>query len=302
MERKTAHGEDWFMFPKPNKNAKLRIFCFPYAGAGASIYKKWEDSIPMEVELCVATLPGRENRRGESAFKDFSSLIEVVAEEIIPLLDKPYVFFGHSMGALLSFELARTLGEKNIELPIHLILSGINPLKSNDKLEMPLSSMSDHDFISLLHRLNGTPTEVLENKEVLNYFLPVIKADFALLNSYSFAAGLPLECSITAYGGMDDTPAASLKDWATHTVSTFAMKMFQGDHFFINSARKEVLAALRADLMMIVNKVTERDEMAILENFLNCKKKASPLKRGATRGGKQRALAENIKKNVRMFK
>ena len=299
-QQKTGYANDsWFFFPKPNQNAKLRMFCFPYAGSGASIYKKWESAMPLEVELCAVQLPGRENRITEAAFKDFSSLINVLAEKILPLLDKPYIFFGHSMGALISFELARKLREASGELPIHLLLSGINPLKSTSKLN--INTMDDDEFINFLNRLNGTPTEILKNKEVLSFFLPVIKADFELLNSYSFAHKPPLECPITSYGGMDDTPEDNLKGWIKHTDKTLEVKMFPGDHFFINSSRQEVLAALRTDLIMIVNKIAELDEMEFLENFINNKKDRS-IKKGAIRGEKQRELAENIKKNWGVFK
>jgi len=287
-----------FIFPKKNENAQLRIFCFPYAGGGASIYSRWELAMPLEVDLCIAQLPGRENRRHENAFRSFSLLINVLSEEITPLLNKPYVLFGHSMGALICFELARKLRETNNELPMHIFLSGLAPPKSVDKSEFSYNIMCDSDVIDLLDRINGTPKEILKDRELLEVFLPVVKADFELLNSYFFVAQNPLECPITSYHGINDNiPISEISNWTNQTKKGFKIKIFQGDHFFINSSRDSVLTALRADLRMILNEI---NELSYLEDFQKRYRNEELLTNGSVRGGKQRALTGKVNPKINL--
>src|SRR5689334_8070972 len=125
----------WFTSQRPNERARLRLFCFPYAGGGAEIYRLWPQNLPSEVEVCVAQLPGRGMRLREQPFTSLDALVETGTEAIAPLLDKPFALFGHSMGAMISFELAQRLRERGGPQPAHLFVSGRRaPQLPNDEL------------------------------------------------------------------------------------------------------------------------------------------------------------------------
>src|SRR5215213_1931004 len=120
----TYTATPWFMSQRPNPRARLRLFCFPYAGGGAAIYRLWPQNLPSEVEVCGAHLPGRGTRLREQPFTGLDALVDAAAEAIAPSLDKPFALFGHSMGAMISFELARRLCDQGRPQPTHLFVSG----------------------------------------------------------------------------------------------------------------------------------------------------------------------------------
>jgi medium-chain acyl-[acyl-carrier-protein] hydrolase len=173
----SAAANPWISVSKPNPQASLRMFCFPYAGGGASIFYKWADYLPKNVEVCPISLPGRGLRLAETPATRMSPLICSLAESLIPSLDKPFVFFGHSMGALISFELARYLRSRDRPEPSHLFVSGRNapqlPLT-----DPPLYTLPESDFLEGLRSLNGTPQRVLENTDLMRLLLPCLQADF----------------------------------------------------------------------------------------------------------------------------
>ena len=114
----------WIVYSKPNPNAKMRLFCFPYAGGGALVFRDWQDYLPDYIQVCPIEIPGRGSRLMETPFEDTTSLIKTIAPVIKPYLDLPFAFFGHSLGALISFELACFLQQEYNKVPVHLIVSG----------------------------------------------------------------------------------------------------------------------------------------------------------------------------------
>lgn len=234
----TQAYSDWIVFPKPNPQAKLRLFCFPYAGGAASVYRSWPEGCPAEIEICSVQLPGRESRWREPRFTAVGPLIQALSGSIRPFLDRPFAFFGHSLGALVAFELARRLRREGATEPVYLFVSGRRaPHLPNPK--PPIHDLPDSKFIDSLKQLNGTPDEIFQNPEALQLFLPVLRDDFAINETYSYALDETLEIPIWAFGGLSDEEAKleDLQGWDAHTAVSFSLRMFPGDHFFLHGNR-----------------------------------------------------------------
>ena len=245
----------WVSCPRPNPRATLRLFCFPYAGGGPQTYYKWSQALPSTVEVCPVQFPGRGSRLAERPFTSLPHLIQVLATALAPQLDKPFAFFGHSLGALLSFELARQIRREYGLQPAQLFVSAFGAPQEH-RVRSPIHALPEPAFLEEVRRLNGTPREVLEIPELLELIVPILRADFALRESYSFVPEPPLDCSITAFGGLQDdlTPRDGLEAWREQTNALFVVRMLPGDHFFINTAQPLLLRALRADLEELVAK------------------------------------------------
>lgn len=231
-------ANQWLALPRPNPEAKLRLFCFPYAGGGATSFQFWSKSLPRTVEVCPIQLPGRGNRVKESPATRLLPLVEDVAAGLVPFLDKPFAFFGHSMGAMIAFELTRLLRREGEALPAHLFLSGSSapqyPVPQRHIYDLP-----EPELLEELRRLNGTPKEVLENPELMQLMLPIIRADFAVCQTYVAPEELPLDCPVTVFGGLQDVDVTreGLSAWRQQTTAPFSLWMLQGDHFFLHTSQ-----------------------------------------------------------------
>ena len=247
----------WVNRPKPNSQANLRLFCFPYAGSSAFIFRMWPDSLPTTVEVCPIELPGRGTRLIEPQFNRLSPLIQALAPSILPYLDKPFAFFGHSMGGLVSFELTRLLRRNYSMSPIHLFISGCRA-PHLPALDRPIHPLSEPAFLKELRCLNGTPDAVLENTELMQLLLPALRSDFAVVETYVYAPESPLDCPITAFGGLQDRKVICdyLEAWREQTNATFSLKMLPGDHFFLHSAQSLLLKSLGRELDLIVGMIS----------------------------------------------
>ncbi|HEX8180753.1 MAG TPA: alpha/beta fold hydrolase [Pyrinomonadaceae bacterium] len=248
MTERTA-SNPWLTWPKPNPQARLRLFCFPYAGGSNLIYRNWHEGLPADVELCPVQLPGRGNRLREPAFTSLPPLVVAAAAALRPYLDKPFAFFGHSMGASIGFELARYLRRHAGLEPAYLFVSGrcapraVNPERQTYNLPEP-------EFIEELRRLQGTPAEVLAHPEMMQLLLPLLRADFELIQTYVYEPEPPLACPLAVFGGLqdDDTSRACLEPWREQTSATFSLQIFPGDHFFLNTARPLLLQSITRKL------------------------------------------------------
>lgn len=241
----TSH---WFTVPQ-NEQAKIRLFCFPYAGGTNLIFRTWGKTLGPSIAVCTAHLPGRERRLTEKPYTSALSLVEAAAEAIVPHLDLPFALFGHSMGALLSFELARHLRRRNLPLPKHLFLSGRCAAQLGVKEPVTYNLPAD-EFAEVLRRLNGTPREVLEHQELMELMIPLLRADFQICQTYPYAEEPPLDCPITAFGGLDDHEVTRemVGAWREQTTRAFRLLMLPGDHFFVNSARDRILDIISQEL------------------------------------------------------
>ena len=250
--------DHWVSCPRPNPKAQLRLFFFPYAGAGSTTYHAWSRLFPMEVETYLVHLPGRDKRIKEPPFIEFVLLIESLTQALLPFLGTPFSFFGHSMGGLLSFEVARQLRRQYSLLPVHLFVSGRRAPHLLDA-RPNLHQLPDKEFLTEIESRYGTlPELVLNDREFLQLFLSILRADLTLIETYQYSEETPLECPISAFGGLQDDTAtrAELLAWREQTKDRFDLKLLPGDHFFIQSSKGTVAQAMNEDLgRFIHNKV-----------------------------------------------
>ncbi len=231
----TIKTDVWLQYWQRKPHARIRLFCFPYAGGGASIFRSWSEQLPQDIEVCPVQLPGRENRLLETPFSSTSSLLDALAPALLPYLDMPYAFFGHSMGSLISFELARRLSDQQIRYtPVRLFMSGHRAPQLPDP-DPPTYHLPEPAFIEELRRLQGTSEEVLQNTELLRLLMPLLRADFTLCETYKYIHAKPLNIPILAFGGLQDTSISrdEISAWREQTCAPFTLRFFTGNHYFL---------------------------------------------------------------------
>lgn len=213
------------------------------------MFRNWIDFFGPYVEVCAVQLPGRGTHLREPAFTKMEPLLEAVTAGIADWLDKPFAFFGHSMGASISFELAHKLRAERGLLPAHLFVSG-RSAPQVDKPEPLMYDLPQPELIAKLRQLEGTPSEILENQELLALVLPLIRSDFEVIETYRYVAKPKLTCSITALGGIADKGVSpqDIQAWQEQSSTGFYMRMFPGNHFFLHSAEKEMLEVMAQSL------------------------------------------------------
>lgn len=241
--------ESWFVVPAPNPRAKFTLFCIPFAGGGASYYHEWSRAFtPLPVEVRAVQSPGRETRMRETPLPAIGSLVEQLADAVAPFADKPYVIFGHSMGAIVGFELARTLVLRQKPAPSHLFVSGANAPHVPRNVESLHDLPDDQLVCTLSERYGGIPREVLEHRELRELILPALRADLTAIETYQYREGPRLRCPISACCGIHDAflTVPNVDLWCEMTEGPFESRYFAGDHFYLNDHRGELIAAIRA--------------------------------------------------------
>ena len=239
----------WFIGRSTESIAPLRLFAFAYAGGGASVFRSWHKTLPADIDLYALQLPGRESRFTEPRLTQFAEAIEAIVAALGPSLDHPFAFFGHSLGALLAFETARHLRRIGAPLPAHLFLSGHSAPQVHDPIEA-YSKLSDAAFIQSIKKYGGMPDEILQNTELVELFLPTVRADFSLLETYHYVEEPALDCPISAFGGLSDAETSEFKlaAWNIHTTQSFQLNMFPGNHFYLNTAQALLVDKIIRDL------------------------------------------------------
>ncbi len=245
-------ADRWAVVPRPNPDPRVRLFCFPYAGGSAATYRSWSDVLPPDVEVQAIQLPGREWRLKEEPYRSVFPLVEDLATALKDRFETPFAFFGHSLGALISFELARELRRRGLGGPEHLFLSGHRAPHLPKELP-PIHDGPDEEFYEGLRRLEGTPDELLENEELMQLLLPALRADFAMAETYECPSEPPLDCPMSVFGGLGDevTGRPQIEPWAEHTTRDCKVRMVPGGHFFVEESRDLVLRAVFQDLMPV---------------------------------------------------
>lgn len=242
----------WLSCYKPNPAATVRLFCFPYAGSSALIYRDWVRSFPEWIEVCPVQLPGRGARLREKPFVRMDQLVKSLLREMRSYLSKPFAFFGHSMGAVIGFEITRLLRRENAMLPVHLFISGRGAPQTMVP-KPPTYNLPDAAFKQELQRLKGTPAEVLAHPELMEVVMPLLRADFELIQTYSYTYEQPLNVPLTALGGLeDDISRQSLEDWRAETTGPFSVRMFAGDHFYLTT-NQQLLPTILAEELSVTD-------------------------------------------------
>lgn len=238
----------WFSSFGRRANAEIRLFCLPHAGAGANVYRAWPAGFGPRIEVTGVCLPGREMRLGEPPAVDPVELATAIAAKA----DRPYAIFGHSFGARLGFEVIRELRRRGQPLPIHLFPSGAVP--PDRRSTGPFDGLSEMDDTRLRDGLvagGGVPKEVLATPDLLEMFLPALRADFGWLDRYTFEPEPPLPVPITAFAadGDDIAAGADMAGWRRHTTKTFELHTLHGDHFFLQNQLTEIAKVIEPALL-----------------------------------------------------
>ncbi len=231
--------------------ASKRLFCFSYAGAGASVYRLWHTGLPSDIEVCAVQLPGREGRLRETPIASIPGIVSALLPEILACADRPFAFFGHSMGAVVATEVARALQSSGGPVPSHLFVSARRPTGVADP-DPPMAHLPDAELVAELNsRYGGIPPEVMEHEELMALLLPGLRADLSALESFQPTAGTRLTMPLHVFGGAGDArvPRAHLEAWQADAQGSFRVRQFPGGHFYLNSQQAALLEEVRATLM-----------------------------------------------------
>lgn len=235
----------WFaVLPRGNAQPAQRLYCFPYAGAGHTVFQPWRALLADDIELALIKLPGRGARFGEPHARSLAELAECLASEIAQASaeGEAFALFGHSMGALLAFETARALRKLGLS-PTRLLVSGRTAPMAHGWRER-VADLPDAAFLEVIRSMNGVPQALIDNAEWLELFLPIIRADFALCEDYRYRPEQPLTCPIDVLAGRTDAsvPLPLLDGWASETRAGCQTRLFAGGHFFLFEQQTELLA------------------------------------------------------------
>ncbi len=228
--------------PRMHADGALRLYAFPFAGGGSAAYHGLARRVRARVEVVPVLLPGRERRLVEPPLRDVGTLVDALADALAGELDAaPYAFLGHSLGALVAFELARRLRADGRRMPLHLFASACRA-PQRVATERPLHRLPDEELLAAVEDLGGMPPEVRQHAELAELVLPALRADFEMYETYRATPGEALEVPITALGGAQDreVPRADLEAWAEHAAGPFEVRWLAGGHFFLLDDPDEV--------------------------------------------------------------
>jgi medium-chain acyl-[acyl-carrier-protein] hydrolase len=242
----------WFSFlPGSSQLPALRLYCFPYAGAGHTVFQHWRAGLPGEIELALVKLPGRGARFGEPRATSLAELAEALAVAITQASSDgiPFAFFGHSMGALLAFETARRLARQELSPTLLLVSARTAPVAHGWRER--LANLPQAQFLDIVRGMNGVPQELLDNPEWIELFLPIIRDDFALCEDYRYSAAPLLSCPIHVLAGETDisVPLSLLDGWAKESQAECRTWLFPGGHFYLFEQESELFALMQRLLL-----------------------------------------------------
>lgn len=237
--------DKWIVYAEDKTQARLRLFCFPCAGGDALLYRPWVAMLPPAIQVCPVELPGRGSRLRQPPFTHMTPLVNALAQGLQPYLDRPFAFWGHSMGALVAFELARLLRGRYNQSPQQLFVSA-HRAPHLPNLHPDLHLLPDKGLVEYMETMGGTPPQVMAIPELMELFLPILRADLQVLDTYSYTPAPPLDCPIVALGGLEDPTVSrqQLEAWREQTSSTFRVQMFPGGHFYLQPAQALLIGVL----------------------------------------------------------
>lgn len=241
------HGNVWVSIPVARPAARMRLFCLPYAGGGASEFVEWAHLLPATVEVVPVQLPGRNRRIHEPPRTSMGRLVPEIADGLAAYLDRPFGLFGYSMGAWVAFELARELRRRGGPRPEALIVAAAGP----PDVPSPIAyhDASNEDLIEWMRRLGGSEA-LLREPALLPLILPRVRADLQVTGTYRAASEPPLPHPVFVYVGSADDEARPEQAglWCRHAGAGFRTRVLTGGHFFLHDRRDELLGHLIDDL------------------------------------------------------
>jgi surfactin synthase thioesterase subunit len=246
----SVESDEWIRRYRPAPGAAIRLVCLPHAGGSASFFLPVAAALSPDVDVLAVQYPGRQDRRHDPMIDDLGDLADAVVTALKPWLDRPFAFFGHSMGATLAFEVTRRLEQGAGPAPLHLFASGRRAPSRHRDENVHLGG--DDRLIAELTELSGTDTRVLGEEEMLRLVLPAIRNDYRATETYRYRPGPPLSCPITVLTG-DADPKTSLDEaeaWREQTTGSFDLRVYPGGHFYLADHQSEVLGAITDRLMV----------------------------------------------------
>lgn len=236
------NDHDWYIEHKKNPDASIRLFCFHHSGGGASTYYPWRDYLSFHIEMISIQLPGRENRFTEPLNNNVQDIAFQLSEKFFIYKDKPFFVFGHSLGGLIAFEFIKAVNQLYSLYPRHMIVSAIKaphlPLRRKN-----LSQLDNNTLKKELKIYNGIDERILNDTDLLELFLPIIRNDFSIYENYSFLDVGPLPCDLLVLSGDQDQTVnqEEILAWSKYTTGKFEHMSFSGKHFFIKDHKEKLL-------------------------------------------------------------
>lgn len=242
-----------FLQPRhKSPHAVVRLFCFPHAGGAPSAFFGWPEALSPEVEVVWVQQPGRGGRFSEEPYTSVQDTADEIAAGLTTYADAPLAFYGHSLGAVIAFEVARKLRLAGSRIPCHLFV-GAARAPHLERIQPSLQNLSNEAFIDAVHaRYSGIPTAVSDEPELMQLFLPLLRADFTAYETYTCTEERPLSCPITAFTGSEDpiVKLDAVQQWSSHTNARFTTHVLPGDHFFLNTSRALLTKKIREALLI----------------------------------------------------
>jgi len=237
----------------------LRLVCFPFSGSSASIFRPWIDSLSAEIEVLAVQLPGRENRLRERYIRDMDEIVEQLEHEIGPVLDPPFVFFGHSLGSLIAYELLQRL-EATGRHRAELFFASGGPAPHTCIPPDERRTLTQDQILQDLRKISGTHATLLDDAEVLALLLPMLQADFEIYGNYRYRESAPLRSPIVSIRGAADAYITHQRqlEWNRHTDREFSFHTIPGPHLLMADSSGALLALLNAYLAPILNRHARR--------------------------------------------
>jgi medium-chain acyl-[acyl-carrier-protein] hydrolase len=212
----------------------VRLLCLPHAAAGASVYRAFGAGLPERIAVCPVQLPGRETRALETPYDQIEPLVKDLADAVDDVVAQPYAVFGHSLGAIVAFELVREIRARGGRAPVHLFVSGRHAPQLPDT-QPALRNLPLDQLAGALRTFGGTPDEVLADTGLMSAIAPLIRADFSVNETYRYAEQAPLDVPVTAFAATSDPRAntGQIAAWAAQTTRGFRTYVLPGGHFAV---------------------------------------------------------------------
>lgn len=238
-----------FVVPEKKPAAAFRLFCFPFAGGDITTYLPWLPLLDPDIEMVIVQLPGRGRRSHEKPFFQMDLLVDELFGAMLARLDKPFAFFGHSMGSKIAYELAKRLQQNRFPAPVHFFASGSGS-PCVPRRAAPIHRLSNAAFVERISKLCGVPQAVLDNAELMQFLLPMLRADFKLVETYAGKSDFRIQSKITMLGGVEDALVSSddLGKWSALFEDSGSLILYEGGHFFINQCAGDIVEMINATL------------------------------------------------------